>query len=194
MEGGYFIKYIHANGASLFFALVYLHMARGLYNRSYSLGLTWFSGMIIFIAMMATAFLGYVLPWGQMSYWGATVITNLFSVISSNLVELLWGGYNVAGPTLTRFYSLHYLIPFILCVLVMIHLAALHERGSNNPLGVNGDCQPFHPYFTIKDVVTFVIYIMTGLVLVCWVPNILGHPDNNIEADSLKTPLSIVPE
>lgn len=191
---GYMLRYVHANGASIFFALVYIHIARGLYVKSYRFGALWISGVIIFILMMATAFLGYVLPWGQMSYWGATVITNLFSVISQSLVELLWGGYSVAGPTLTRFYSLHYLLPFLLCIVIIAHLMLLHEKGSSNPLGIEGQRKPFHPYFTLKDVITFIIYLEVFVILVCWAPNLLSHPDNSIEANSLQTPLSIVPE
>ncbi|XP_069673846.1 cytochrome b-like, partial [Periplaneta americana] len=193
VAGGYWLKYLHANGASVFFALVYLHMARGLYYQSYQFSWLWLSGVVIFLLMIMTAFLGYVLPWGQMSYWGATVITNLFSVISDTLVQALWGGYSVDNPTLNRFYSLHYLLPFILLVVVCIHLILLHEFGSSNPSGTDPDCIRFHPYFTIKDMITLIIYIGVLVWLVCWVPNWLSHPDNNIQADPLVTPLSIVP-
>ena len=145
--------------------------------------------------MMATAFLGYVLPWGQMSYWGATVITNLFSVVNESLVQFIWGGYSVDNPTLIRFYSLHYLLPFVLLIFVLLHLILLHEHGSSNPLSVSwGDKIRFHPYFTLKDLITFILYIMGLVLLVCWYPNELSHPDNNLQANPLITPLSIVPE
>ena len=195
MSNGYWLKYLHANGASVFFILVYLHIARGLYYKSYKQGWLWISGVIIFFIMMATAFLGYVLPWGQMSYWGATVITNLFSIINESLVQFIWGGYSVDNPTLIRFYSLHYLLPFLLIIMVLIHLILLHEHGSSNPLAISwGDLIRFHPYFTIKDLITFIIYIMSILILICYYPNELSHPDNNIPANALITPLSIVPE
>lgn len=194
VSNGYWLRYLHSNGASIFFALVYLHMARGLYYRSYQFVWLWLSGVVIFIILMATAFLGYVLPWGQMSYWGATVITNLFSVFSESLVQTLWGGYSVDNPTLMRFYSLHYLLPFLLTIVVFFHLIILHEFGSSNPTATKIDAIRFHPYFTIKDMVTLILYGIVLTLLICWIPNALSHPDNNIRADPLVTPLSIVPE
>ena len=200
---GWLIRYLHAVGASMFFMAVYLHMARGLFYGSYKAPreLLWWFGVLIFIAMMATAFMGYVLPWGQMSYWGATVITNLFSAIpgiGENIVVWLWGGYSVDNPTLNRFFSLHYLLPFIILGLVVIHVIALHIHGSNNPTGVSPkskkDTIPFHPYYTVKDFVGFGVYFMLFAYFVFYEPNYLGHPDNYIPANPMVTPAHIVPE
>ena len=198
---GWLIRYLHANGASLFFLFVFLHIGRGLYAGSYTYPRypLWNLGVIIFILMMATAFLGYVLPFGQMSIWGATVITNLLSAIpyiGSDLVIFVWGGFSVGNPTLNRFFSLHYLLPFLLVALVILHLMALHEHGSNNPLGVSGNMDKiyFHPYFTTKDAYFFLLFFTLFGILVFYMPNYLGHPDNYIPANPLVTPLSIVPE
>ncbi len=199
---GWLIRYMHAAGASMFFVAVYLHIFRGLYYGSYKTPreLLWQIGLIIFLAMMATAFMGYVLPWGQMSYWGATVITNLFSaipVIGDSIVTWLWGGFSVDNPTLNRFFSLHYLLPFIIVGLVILHIWALHTHGSNNPTGVslkNKDMIPFHPYYTVKDFVGFGIYFLIFAYFIFYKPNLLGHPDNYIPANPLVTPAHIVPE
>jgi ubiquinol-cytochrome c reductase cytochrome b subunit len=200
---GWLVRYIHAVGASMFFMAVYLHIMRGMYYGSYKSPreLVWWFGLFIFIAMMATAFMGYVLPWGQMSYWGATVITNLFSavpVIGDDIVVFLWGGYSVDNPTLNRFFSLHYLLPFIIVGLVIIHIIALHIHGSNNPTGVDPktdkDTIPFHPYYTIKDFFGFGIFFMLFAWFVFYQPNYLGHADNYIPADPMVTPSHIVPE
>lgn len=199
--GGVTLRYIHANGASFFFIIVYLHKYRGLYYNSYTSPriLLWLSGVIIFVLMMATAFLGYVLPWGQMSFWGATVITNLFSAIpeiGTSIVELLWGGYSVDNPTLNRFFSLHYLLPFLIAAVVVLHLIFLHIPGSNNPLGLDSsiDRVRFYPYFYVKDLFGFVILVLIFALFVAFAPNYLGHPDNYIEANPLVTPAHIVPE
>jgi len=198
---GWLIRYAHANGASFFFICVYIHMARGLYFNSYTKPrvLLWSVGVVIYILMMATAFLGYVLPWGQMSFWGATVITNLLSAIpyiGTALVEFVWGGFSVDNATLNRFFSLHYLLPFILAALVVVHLIALHEHGSNNPLGISSkvDRLPFHPYFTYKDLVGFFVFFLIFFGFVFYQPNLMGHADNYIPANPLVTPVSIVPE
>jgi ubiquinol-cytochrome c reductase cytochrome b subunit len=199
---GWLIRYLHAVGASMFFAATYMHMTRSLYYGSYKYPreLLWQVGLVIFLVMMATAFMGYVLPWGQMSYWGATVITNLFSAIplvGESIVTWLWGGFSVANATLNRFYALHYLFPFIIVALVFIHLLALHTHGSNNPTGVKlpeKDMIPFHPYYTIKDIFGFGIYLLLFCYFVFYQPNYLGHPDNYIPADPLVTPPHIVPE
>ena len=198
---GWAIRYAHANGASMFFIMVYLHIARGLYYGSYTKPreMVWGVGVIILIAMMATAFIGYVLPWGQMSYWGATVITNLISAIPAigvDIVQWVWGGFSVSNATLNRFYSLHYLLPFVLAALALVHLIALHENGSNNPLGVdsNIDKVPFHPYYSIKDVLGYAIFTIVFVVLIYFQPNLLGHPDNYIPANPLVTPAHIQPE
>lgn len=200
---GWLIRYLHAVGASMFFVAVYLHMARGLFYGSYKSPreIIWWFGILIFIAMMATAFMGYVLPWGQMSYWGATVITNLFSAIpgiGEDIVVWLWGGYSVDNPTLNRFFSLHYLLPFIILGLVVLHVVALHIPGSNNPTGVEikkpSDTIPFHPYYTVKDFVGFGVYFMIFAWFVFYQPNYLGHPDNYIPANPMVTPAHIVPE
>ncbi len=201
VKGGVILRYIHANGASMFLLIVYLHMFRGLYYGSYyqPRANLWYSGIVIFLAMMATAFMGYVLPWGQMSFWGATVITNLFSAIpyiGDSIVQLLWGGFSVDNPTLNRFFSLHYFVPFIIAGLAFLHLILLHQPGSNNPLGVNGiyDRIPFYPYFYVKDLFGFFIFVWIFSLFVVYAPNYLGHPDNYIEANPLVTPAHIVPE
>nr|YP_009159093.1 cytochrome b [Aegista diversifamilia]AKP55336.1 cytochrome b [Aegista diversifamilia] len=200
VPGGWFFRALHANGASMFFFLLYLHMARGIYFQSFITNYrTWMIGVTIYLMAMATAFLGYVLPWGQMSYWGATVITNLFSAIpyfGTTLVSWIWGGFSVDQATLNRFFSLHFLIPFALSVFVLLHLVFLHEKGSSNPLGNMFHLSkiPFHPYFTWKD---FVGFSMMGLVLmlvVCFYPNGLTDPENFMEANPLVTPTHIQPE
>jgi len=201
---GWLIRYIHMNGGSMFFIVVYIHMFRGMYYGSYKYPreLLWIIGVLILLAMMATAFMGYVLPWGQMSFWGATVITNLFSaipVVGDYVVTLLWGGFTVDNPTLNRFFSLHYLLPFVLFGLVFIHLWALHQHKSNNPLGVDiksddQDCIPFHPYFTIKDLFGMGLFMMFFMWFVFFAPDFFGEPDNYIEANPLVTPAHIVPE
>lgn len=201
VRGGTALRYIHANGASMFFIIVYVHMFRGLYYGSYYQPRSnlWYSGVVIFFLMMATGFLGYVLPWGQMSFWGATVITNLFSAIpyiGNSIVQLLWGGFSVDNPTLNRFFSLHYLLPFLICAVALLHLILLHQHGSNNPLGIHSvyDRLPFYPYFYVKDLFGFVIFVWFFSMFVIYAPNLLGHPDNYIEANPLVTPAHIVPE
>lgn len=198
---GWLIRYLHANTASFFFIFVYLHIGRGLYYGSYKSPRTllWSIGVIILVLMMAIAFLGYVLPYGQMSLWAATVITNLLSAIpwiGQDFVEFVWGGFSVNNATLNRFFSLHYLLPFVLAALAAMHLLALHEHGSSNPLGVSGntDRLPFHPYFTFKDLVTIFVFLLALSVFVFYMPNALGHSDNYIPANPMQTPASIVPE
>lgn len=199
---GWLIRYMHEVGASMFFVAVYLHIFRGLYYGSYKSPreLLWHIGIIIFLTMMATAFMGYVLPWGQMSYWGATVITNLFSAIpwvGESIVTWLWGGFSVDNPTLNRFFVLHYLLPFIMVGLIILHIWALHTHGSNNPTGVKlkeKDMIPFHPYYTVKDFVGFGVYFLIFAYFIFYQPNSLGHPDNYIPANPLVTPEHIVPE
>lgn len=200
---GWLIRYSHAVGASMFFVVVYVHIARGLYYGSYKSPreLVWFFGIFLFLAMMATAFMGYVLPWGQMSFWGATVITNLFSaipVVGESLVTWLWGGFSVGNPTLNRFFVLHYLLPFIIIGLTAIHIWALHIHGSSNPTGVEvkseKDTIPFHPYYTIKDFLGFGVFLIIFSYFLFFHPNSLGHPDNYIPANPLVTPAHIVPE
>ena len=200
---GWLLRYIHANGASMFFLIVYIHLFRGLYYGSYKYPreLLWMLGVVILLLMMATAFMGYVLPWGQMSYWAATVITNLFSaipVVGNDIVTLLWGGFTVGNPTLNRFYSLHYLLPFVIVAVVMLHLLALHQHGSNNPLGIDRrgpqDAITFHPYYTIKDLFGLCVFLLIFAVFIFYMPNALGHPDNNIPANPMVTPNHIVPE
>jgi len=200
---GWLIRYVHMNGASMFFIVVYIHIFRGMYYGSYKepRELLWIIGIFIFLAMMATAFLGYVLPWGQMSFWGATVITNLFSVIpffGETIVTWLWSGFSVDNPTLNKFFSLHYLLPFIIFGLVFLHLWALHTHKSNNPLGieVKGDLDeiPFHPYYTAKDAFGLGVFLTLFLGVVFFAPNFFGEPDNYIEANPLVTPPHIVPE
>ncbi len=200
---GWLLRYVHMNGASMFFIVIYIHIWRGLYYGSYKAPreLLWILGVTIFLLMMATAFLGYVLPWGQMSFWGATVITNLFSafpIVGEHIVTWLWGGFSVDNPTLSRFFSLHYLLPFVIAGVVFLHVAALHITGSNNPLGIDPkgpqDTLPFHPYYTAKDSVGLVVYFIVFAFLVFFMPNYLGHPDNYIPANPLVTPAHIVPE
>ena len=199
--GGNIIKFTHANGASFFFIALYIHIFRGIYYGSYFQPRThlWYSGVVIFLAVMGTAFLGYVLPWGQMSFWGATVITNLFSAIpgiGDHLVQWLWGGFSVDNPTLNRFFSLHYLLPFVITGLVFVHLILLHENGSNNPLGIAAktDKISFYPYFYVKDLFGLLVFSVFFFFFVIYEPDVLGHPDNYIEADPLVTPAHIVPE
>lgn len=203
VNSGWLIRYIHMNGASFFFVAVYIHIFRGMYYGSYKepRELLWILGVFIFLLMMATAFIGYVLPWGQMSLWGATVITNLFSAIplvGDSIVTLLWGGFSVDNPTLTRFFALHYLLPFVIFAVVFLHIWALHVTGSNNPLGIEPkgkqDTLPFHPYYTMKDSFGLVLFIMLYAFFVFYAPDSLGHPDNYIPANPLVTPAHIVPE
>ena len=200
---GWLIRYIHSVGASMFFLIVYIHMARGLYYGSYKSPreVLWWLGIIIFLLMIASAFLGYTLPWGQMSFWGATVITNLFSAIplvGDSIVTWLWGGFSVDNPTLNRFYSLHFLIPFIIVGIVFLHIVALHKFGSNNPTGIDLTLKqekiPFHPYYTIKDFFGFSVFFIIFSIFIFFLPNSLGHPVNYIPADPLVTPEHIVPE
>nr|AXS65989.1 cytochrome b [Curculionoidea sp. 6 KM-2017]AXS65999.1 cytochrome b [Curculionoidea sp. 5 KM-2017] len=196
---GWLLRILHANGASFFFICLYIHIGRGLYYSSYNLKETWMSGVTIFFMVMATAFLGYVLPWGQMSFWGATVITNLISAIpylGNNIVQWLWGGFAVNNATLTRFFSFHFLLPFIISALIMIHLLFLHETGSSNPLGTNSNIDkiPFHPYFTFKDLVGFYLMMFSLVMLSLKAPYLLGDPDNFTPANPLITPIHIQPE
>ncbi len=201
VNNGWLIRYLHANGASMFFIVVYSHIFRGLYYGSYMYprGTLWASGVVIFLLMMATGFMGYVLPWGQMSFWGATVITNLFSaipVVGPSIVEWLWGGFSVDNATLNRFFSLHYLMPFIIAGVTLVHLSLLHKEGSNNPLGINTNLEtiPFYPYFYVKDLLFFFIFLSVFSFFLFFYPNALGHPDNYIPANPLVTPPHIVPE
>jgi ubiquinol-cytochrome c reductase cytochrome b subunit len=200
---GWLIRYVHMNGASMFFLIIYTHIFRGMYYGSYKAPreLLWMTGVVLFLLLMATAFMGYVLPWGQMSYWGATVITNLFSafpVVGNWIVTLLWGGFSVDNPTLNRFFALHYLLPFIITGVVFLHVVALHITGSNNPLGIDvkseQDTVPFHPYYTLKDSVGMCVYLLIFAILVFFAPNFFGEPDNYIQANPLQTPNAIVPE
>ncbi|MDA7984297.1 MAG: cytochrome b/b6 [Alphaproteobacteria bacterium] len=200
---GWLIRYIHSNGASFFFLVVYIHMFRGLYYGSYKKPreLVWMLGVLMFLLMMATAFMGYVLPWGQMSFWGATVITNLFSavpIVGDTIVQWLWGGFSIDNPTLNRFFALHYLFPFVIVAVVVLHIWALHVVGSNNPLGIDvkseRDQVPFHPYFTYRDMLGLAVFLFFFSLFVFYAPNYLGHPDNYIPADPLVTPPHIVPE
>jgi ubiquinol-cytochrome c reductase cytochrome b subunit len=200
---GWLIRYMHANGASMFFLAVYIHMIRNLYYGSYKAPreVLWILGCLIYLAMMATAFIGYVLPWGQMSFHGAVVITNLFGalpVIGTPITTWLWGGFAVDNPTLNRFFSLHYLLPFVIAGLVVLHIWALHVPGNNNPTGVNvkseSDTVPFHPYYTVKDGFAIAVFLLLYASFVFYNPNVLGHADNYIEANPLVTPAHIVPE
>ncbi|MDX6750531.1 cytochrome b N-terminal domain-containing protein [Geminicoccaceae bacterium 1502E] len=199
---GWLLRYAHANGASMFFIVVYIHIFRGLYYGSYKAPreLLWMLGVVILLLMMATAFMGYVLPWGQMSFWGATVITNLFSaipIVGESIVTWLWGGFAVDNPTLNRFFSLHYLMPFVIVAVVFLHILALHQFGSNNPVGIEvskKDKIPFHPYYTVKDLFGLMVFLLVFGGFVFYAPNMLGHPDNYIPADPLVTPAHIVPE
>nr|AML25732.1 cytochrome b [Staphylinidae sp. BMNH 1274246] len=199
VNNGWLMRTLHANGASFFFICLYSHIGRGMYYSSYYFMLTWMIGVLILFMVMATAFLGYVLPWGQMSFWGATVITNLLSAIpyiGMEIVQWLWGGFAVDNATLTRFFTLHFLLPFIVTALVMIHLLFLHQTGSNNPLGVNSNIDkiPFHPYFSLKDLFGFIIMIMILTLLTLINPYLLGDPDNFTPANPLVTPIHIQPE
>ncbi len=200
---GWLMRYMHSNGGSMFFIAVYIHLFRGLYYGSYKAPreLLWMIGVVILLIMMATAFMGYVLPWGQMSFWGATVITNLFSavpLVGENIVLWLWGGFSIDNATLNRFYSLHYLLPFVIVGMVIVHLWALHHHGSSNPLGIDakapGDKIPFHPYYTVKDCLGFAAYGIFFAIFLFFMPDVMGHPDNYIPANPLVTPPHIVPE
>jgi ubiquinol-cytochrome c reductase cytochrome b subunit len=200
VPNGWLIRYIHANGASMFFIVVYAHICRGLYYGSYMepREFLWCSGVILLFLMMGTAFTGYVLPWGQMSFWGATVITNMVTAIpiaGKPIVEWLWGGYTVNNPTLNRFYSVHYVLPFLIAGMTLIHLALLHKEGSNNPIGSDtGDNISFYPYFFSKDVFALSCFLVFFAFFVLYFPNTLNHPDNCIPADPLETPAHVVPE
>nr|Q5UVI5.1 RecName: Full=Cytochrome b; AltName: Full=Complex III subunit 3; AltName: Full=Complex III subunit III; AltName: Full=Cytochrome b-c1 complex subunit 3; AltName: Full=Ubiquinol-cytochrome-c reductase complex cytochrome b subunit [Pudu puda]AAU08749.1 cytochrome b [Pudu puda] len=196
---GWIIRYMHANGASMFFICLFMHVGRGLYYGSYTFLETWNIGVILLFTVMATAFVGYVLPWGQMSFWGATVITNLLSAIpyiGTNLVEWIWGGFSVDKATLTRFFAFHFILPFIITALAMIHLLFLHDTGSNNPTGIPSDADkiPFHPYYTIKDIMGVLLLIFFLMLLVLFAPDLLGDPDNYTPANPLNTPPHIKPE
>ena len=201
---GWLIRYIHANGASMFFLAVYIHIFRSLFYGSYKSPreIIWILGIMIYLLMMAAAFMGYVLPWGQMSFWGATVITNLFSAIplvGESITTWLWGGYSVDNPTLTRFFTLHYLIPFLILGLVVLHIWALHVPGNNNPIGIDikkpsKDTVSFHPYIVVKDLFALLLFLILFAFFVFYSPNVLGHADNYIEANPLVTPAHIVPE
>ena len=200
---GWLLRYIHSVGASMFFLIVYIHISRGLYYGSYKSPreVLWWLGIIIFFLMIIAAFLGYTLPWGQMSFWGATVITNLFSaipLIGDNIVTWLWGGFSIDNPTLNRFYSLHFLIPFIIVGVVFLHIVALHKFGSNNPTGIDLTLKqekiPFHPYYTAKDFFGYGVFFIIFGIFVFFLPNLLGHPENYIPADPFVTPEHIIPE
>nr|ACA81408.1 cytochrome b [Coendou villosus] len=196
---GWLIRYLHANGASMFFILLYLHVGRGIYYGSYTYTETWNVGILLLFMTMATAFMGYILPWGQMSFWGATVITNLLSAIpyiGTTVVEWIWGGYSVDKATLTRFFTFHFIMPFVITALIMIHLLFLHETGSNNPSGLNSDSDkiPFHPYYSVKDILGLILMLLTLLILTLFSPDLLGDPDNYIPANPLNTPPHIKPE
>jgi ubiquinol-cytochrome c reductase cytochrome b subunit len=201
VPNGWLIRYIHANGASMFFIVIYAHIFRGLYYGSYMKPrqLLWCSGVVLFLLIMGTAFTGYVLPWGQMSFWGATVITNMVTAIpfgGKMIVEWLWGGYTINAPTLRRFYSVHFILPFIISGVTIIHLALLHKVGSTSPLGSDTgvDDVPFYPYFFAKDLFAFTCFMFVFGVLVFFFPNLLNHPDNCIPADPMETPRHLVPE
>nr|ABF13368.2 cytochrome b [Philypnodon macrostomus]ABF13393.2 cytochrome b [Philypnodon macrostomus]AGT20314.1 cytochrome b [Philypnodon macrostomus]AGT20323.1 cytochrome b [Philypnodon macrostomus]AGT20328.1 cytochrome b [Philypnodon macrostomus] len=196
---GWLIRNMHANGASFFFICLYLHIGRGLYYGSYLYKETWNIGVILFLLVMMTAFVGYVLPWGQMSFWGATVITNLLSAVpyvGNTLVQWIWGGFSVDNATLTRFFTFHFLFPFVVAAVTILHLLFLHETGSNNPVGLNSDADkiPFHPYFTYKDLLGFAIMLLALTALALFAPNYLGDPDNFTPANPLVTPPHIKPE
>nr|YP_009500673.1 cytochrome b [Prismosticta fenestrata]AWT58500.1 cytochrome b [Prismosticta fenestrata] len=196
---GWLIRTLHANGASFFFICIYFHIGRGIYYESFNMKYTWYIGVILLFILMGTAFMGYVLPWGQMSFWGATVITNLLSAIpylGTILVNWIWGGFAVDNATLTRFYTFHFLLPFILLMMTMIHLLFLHQTGSNNPLGLNSNLDkiPFHPFFSYKDLIGFIILFMLLIMLTLISPYFLGDPDNFIPANPLVTPVHIQPE
>nr|YP_010239084.1 cytochrome b [Sarcotachina subcylindrica]QTF74318.1 cytochrome b [Sarcotachina subcylindrica] len=196
---GWLLRTLHANGASFFFICIYLHVGRGIYYSSYLFTPTWLVGVIILFLVMGTAFMGYVLPWGQMSFWGATVITNLLSAIpylGIDLVQWVWGGFAVDNATLTRFFTFHFILPFIVLAMTMIHILFLHETGSNNPIGLNSNTDkiPFHPYFTFSDIVGFIVMTTILILLVLINPYLLGDPDNFIPANPLVTPVHIQPE
>src|SRR6266496_125976 len=200
---GWLIRFVHTTGASMFFAVVYIHIFRGFYYGSYKTPreLLWWLGVVILLLMMATAFFGYTLPWGQMSFWGATVITNLFSaipIVGDSIVTWLLGGFGVGDATLNRFYALHFLLPFIIVAVVLLHLVALHRFGSNNPLGIDlkgpQDTLPFHPYFTIKDLFGLTVFLLVYAFFIFYAPNFLGSSDNYIPANPMQTPNHIVPE
>nr|YP_010411923.1 cytochrome b [Notostomum cyclostomum]URP31057.1 cytochrome b [Notostomum cyclostomum] len=196
---GWLMRYIHANGASMMFLFLYLHVGRSLYYSSYKMEMVWMVGITLYIITMATAFMGYVLPWGQMSFWGATVITNLMSTIpyiGDQLVQWIWGGFSVDNATLNRFYSLHFTLPFIIIGLVAIHILYLHQHGSSNPLGFNSDSDriPFHPYYTTKDALGFIMALILFLCMVLFIPNLFTDPENYIKATSSITPIHIKPE
>nr|YP_010878945.1 cytochrome b [Batracomorphus cornutus]WHE42597.1 cytochrome b [Batracomorphus cornutus] len=199
VNGGWMIKYMHANGASMFFMCVYIHIWRSLYYGSYKMKSTWNMGVLILFTLMGTAFLGYVLPWGQMSFWGATVITNLMSAIpyiGNMMVKWIWGGFSVNNATINRFFSLHFMLPFIVSMMVLIHLMLLHTTGSNNPLGINSNLDkiPFHPYYSIKDIMGFSMMISLFIILILTEPLMLSDPDNFIPANPMITPIHIQPE
>nr|YP_009564047.1 cytochrome b [Puerulus angulatus]QAX91410.1 cytochrome b [Puerulus angulatus] len=196
---GWFLRTLHANGASFFFICLYLHIGRGMYYGSFMFMHVWMVGVVILFMVMATAFLGYVLPWGQMSFWGATVITNLFSAIpyvGTDLVQWIWGGFSVGNATLTRFFTFHFLLPFLVSASSAVHILFLHQSGSNNPLGISSqpDKVPFHPYFSFKDIVGFMVFLMALVLLTLLNPYLLGDPDNFIPANPMSTPAHIQPE
>lgn len=199
VNNGWLIRIIHSNGASFFFIFIYFHIGRGIYFNSFQLKKTWFRGIIILFLLIATAFLGYVLPWGQISFWGATVITNLLSAIpylGDILVSWLWGGFAVRNPTLTRFFSIHFIIPFVILALIILHIIFLHETGSSNPLGlpINSDKIPFYPYFLIKDLLGYLVFFIIFRIIILFFPYILNDPDNFIPANPINTPIHIQPE
>nr|UPX89006.1 cytochrome b [Xyloredo nooi] len=199
VQGGWLLRSFHANGASMFFFCIFMHMGRGLYYHSFRLGGTWISGVHMFILLMAIAFTGYVLPWGQMSYWAATVITNLFSaipIIGGSIMEYIWGGSGVGDPTLKRFFVVHFISPFVLGLLIVVHMAFLHQTGSSNPLGLDSmnDCVPFHPYFSFKDFLGFFLFLGFLCLVVFFCPDFFSDPENFIPADKMKTPAHIQPE
>jgi len=196
---GWLLRNLHANGASWFFICLYLHVGRGLYYGSYMILETWNLGVVLLILVIATAFIGYVLPWGQIRFWGATVITNLFSAIpyiGKSLVEWIWGGFAVDNATLNRFFAIHFLLPFVVAAVAILHLLFLHQTGSNNPIGVNSDSNkiPFHRYYTTKDIVGFIVLLIRLTFVALFIPNLLGDPENFIPANPLVTPVHIKPE
>nr|AFA45660.1 cytochrome b [Cercopithecus erythrotis erythrotis]AFA45751.1 cytochrome b [Cercopithecus erythrotis erythrotis] len=196
---GWIIRYLHANGASMFFICLFLHVGRGIYYGSFLLLKTWNTGITLLLMTMATAFMGYVLPWGQMSFWGATVITNLLSAIpyiGTNLVQWIWGGYSIGNPTLSRFFTLHFILPFIITAFTIVHLLFLHETGSNNPCGISSDSDKitFHPYYTIKDILGLILLLLILTTLTLLSPDLLNDPDNYTPANPLNTPPHIKPE
>ena len=201
VPNGWLLRYVHANGSSMFFFALYAHMFRGMYYGSFMhpRQLLWFSGVVLYLLVMATAFIGYVLPWGQMSYWGLTVITSMITAIpvaGKPMLELIWGGFTIKNPTLNRFYTLHFVLPFLIVGFTLIHLALLHKTGSNNPLGVDseGSTVPFYPYFFYKDLFAFSCYLFLFVVIVFYYPNTLLNPDNYIPADRVHTPPHVQPE